>query len=87
MDPNDPSSATEIYLFLKDNSLIERGRVVISQDSAGFHVQLIAGGASVVLSDTGEIVLNPANGQAVQVNGDISVSGHVLIDGVPVVAP
>jgi hypothetical protein len=87
MDPNDPSSATQIYLFLKDNLLMERGRIAISQDSSGFHVHLTAGGASVVLSDTGEIVLNPASGRAVQVNGDISVSGNVLINGVAVVAP
>ena|ERR1700756_1135618 len=87
MDPNDPTKATDIYLFLKDNAFIEQGRIVISQDSAGFHVQLIAGGASVVLSNSGQIVLSPSNSQPVQVNGDISVSGRVLIGGVQVVAP
>jgi hypothetical protein len=87
MDPNDPTQATDIYLFLKDSSYIEQGKVVISQDSAGFHVQLMAGGASVVLSNSGQIVLSPSNSQPVKVNGDISVSGRVLIGGVQVVAP
>jgi hypothetical protein len=87
MDTNDPTTAKEIEIFLKDNAFIEQGRVVISQDSAGFHVQLIAGGASVVLSNNGQIVLSPSNGQSVQVNGDIAVSGRVLIAGIPVLAP
>jgi hypothetical protein len=89
MDPQppDPTSAKDIYLFLKDNSFTTRGQILISQDSAGFHVQLTAGGASVVLSDNGEIVLSPSNSQAVQVNGDIAVSGHLFIAGIPVVAP
>jgi hypothetical protein len=89
MDPQppDPTSAKDIYLFLKDSTFTTQGQILISQDSAGFHVQLIAGGASVVLSNNGQIVLSPSNSQAVQVNGDIAVSGRVLIAGIPVVAP
>jgi len=87
MDPNDPTAAKEIELYLKDSSLVEQGRVVIFHDGAGFHVQLNAGSASVVISDTGQIVLTPANSQSVQVNGDIAVSGRVLIAGIQVVAP
>jgi hypothetical protein len=89
MDPQppDPTSAKDIYLFLKDSTFTTQGQILISQDSAGFHVQLIAGGASVVVSNTGEIVLSPANSQTVRVNGDIAVSGKVLIAGIPVVAP
>lgn len=87
MTPNDPAKATEIRLFLKDSTLTERGRVIISQDGAGFHVQLIAGDASVALSSSGEIVIAPANGHAVTVTGDISVSGRVLVGGVPLLVP
>ena len=87
MDPNDPKTANEIEIFLKDSSFIEQGRVVIFSDSAGFHVQLSAGGAKVLLSDSGEIVLTPSNSQKVQVNGDIAVSGQVWIKGISVFAP
>ena len=87
MDTNDPTTAKEIEIFLKDSAFVEQGRIVISQDFAGFHVQLIAGGASVVLSNNGQIVLSPSNSQSVQVNGDIAVSGRVLIAGIPVLAP
>jgi len=87
MNPNDPTAATEIFLFLKDSTLTERARIAISQDFTGFHVKLIAGGASVVLSDSGEIVLSPSNGKRVQVIGDIAVSGQVLIGGISVNAP
>ena len=86
-DTNDPTTAKEIEIFLKDSAFIEQGRVVIFQDSSGFHVQLIAGGASVVLSNNGQIVLSPSNSQSVQVNGDIAVSGRVFIAGIPVLAP
>jgi hypothetical protein len=84
MDPNDPTKANDIYLFLKDSSLIERGRIAISQDVSGFHVQLIVGNVSVVLSNSGQIVLTPSNTQPVQVNGDISISGKVFVGGVKV---
>lgn len=87
MNPNDPTTATEIYFFLKDSSLTERGRIALFQDPAGFHVRLTAGGSSVVLSDSGEIVLSPSPGKSVQVNGDIDVSGQVRILGVSVNAP
>jgi hypothetical protein len=87
MDPNDPTKATEIELFLKDSAYIEQGRIIISQDSSGFHVQLIAGGASVVLSNSGQIVLSPSNSQPVQVNGDIAVNGNVFVGGIQVAVP
>ncbi len=88
MDPNDPTKATDIYLFLKDSTFTEQGRIVIFQDSFGsFHVRLTAGGASVVLSDSGQITLSPSNSQPVQVNGDIAVSGRVFVGGVQVSVP
>lgn len=89
MDPQppDPTKAKDIYLFLKDSSFTIQGQILISQDSAGFHVQLIAGGASVVLSNSGQIVLSPSNSQPVQVNGDIAVNGNVFVGGVQVAVP
>jgi hypothetical protein len=87
MNSDDPKTATEIRIFLKDSGLTERGSVVITQDFSGFHVQLIAGGTSVVLSSAGEIVLTPFGGQAVQVNGDLAVSGHLAVNGIQVAVP
>jgi hypothetical protein len=87
MDPNDPTNATDIYLFLKDNTLTERGRIDIFQDYAGFHVRLMAGGASVLLSNSGQITLSPSSSQPVQVNGDLAVSGRLLVGGIQVAVP
>jgi len=87
MTPNDPAKATEIELFLKDSTFVEQGRIVIFQDSTGFHVKLTAGGASVALSSSGEIVLSPSSGKRVQVNGDMAVSGGVWIGGIQVTPP
>lgn len=87
MDPNDPTKATEIELFLKDGAFVEQGRVVISQDSAGFHVQLFAGGSSVVLSSSGEIVLTPSPVKAVQVIGDLRVSGNLFVGATQMLVP
>ena len=89
MDPQppDPTTAQEIRIFLKNSVLVEQGQVTILQDGAGFHVQLVAGGSTVVLSSSGDIVLSPSNGQPVQVNGDIVVSGRLLVGGVQVSVP
>jgi hypothetical protein len=86
MDPQppDPTTAKDIYLFLKDSTLTTQGQILISQDATGFHVQLIASGASVVVSSAGDIVLSPPIGQRVQVNGNIAVSGHVFVGGIQV---
>ncbi|MFZ0318994.1 MAG: hypothetical protein WAL56_07700 [Candidatus Sulfotelmatobacter sp.] len=85
--PPDPTTATQIRMFLKDASLVEQGQVVIVQDSSGFHVQLIAGGASVVVSNGGGITLTPAAGQPVQINGNLSVQGTVAVSGVLLQVP
>jgi hypothetical protein len=89
MDPQppDPTTAQQIRIFLKNSALAELGQVTILQNGAGFHVQLVAGGSTVVLSSSGDIVLSPSNGQPVQVNGDIAVSGRVLVRGVQVAVP
>lgn len=78
MNPNDPTTAMQIELFLKDNTLVKQGQVIIFQDSSGFHVRLAAGGSTVVLSSSGEIVLSPSNGKAVQIAGDLIVSGKLF---------
>lgn len=85
--PPDPTTAQQIRIFLKNSALVELGKVVILQDSSGFHVQLNAGGSSVVLSSSGEIALSPSNGKRVQVNGDMAVSGGVWIGGIQVTPP
>jgi len=89
MDPQppDPTTAQEIRIFLKNSALIEQGQVTILQDGFGFHVQLVAGGSTVVLSSSGDIVLSPANGRPVQVNGDLTVSNRIFVGGVQVAVP
>jgi hypothetical protein len=82
--PPDPTTAQQVRIFLKDSALVEQGQVIIFQDSSGFHVRLVAGGSTVVLSSSGEIALSPSNGKPVQVNGDISISGKVFVGGVKV---
>jgi hypothetical protein len=87
MDPQDPTAARQIKIFLKNSALAEQGHVTIWHDVAGFHVQLLAGGSSVVLSDSGDIILSPANGRPVQINGDLTVSGGLTVGGIPVQVP
>jgi len=89
MDPQppDPTTAQQIRIFLKNSALIEQGQVTILQDGSGFHVQLVAGGSTVVLSSSGDIILSPSNGRPVQVNGDLAVSNRVFVGGVQVAVP
>jgi len=87
IDPNDPTKATDLLIFLKDSSLTEQGHVRIFQDGSGFHVELQCGGASVVLSNNGAIALTPSAGQAVQVNGSLAVTGTISSGGVLLAVP
>ena len=89
MDPQppDPTTAQQIRIFLKNSALIEQGQVTIFQDGSGFHVQLVAGGSTVVLSSSGDIVLSPSNGRPVQVNGDLAVSNRIFVGGFQIAVP
>lgn len=79
--PKPLSEATHISLFLKDASLTERGRVLIEEQSGGFVIELKANGASMKMSQQGEILLSPAAGQKVKINGDLSLTGTLSING------
>lgn len=90
MEPEDPAAADRIYLFQKDTGLAERGRIEIRRQGASAVVSLtvVAGvsTATVTILDDGNIVLTPASGQMVfldgnvQINGDLAVTGQVTAD-------
>jgi len=87
INPNDPTKATDLLIFLKDSSLTEQGYVRIFQDGSGFHVELFSGGARVLVSNNGAIVLSPAAGQAVEINGSLAVSGTISSGGTVMAVP
>jgi len=87
ISPSDPVKATEISLFLKDTSLSDRGSIVIRQDPGGFLIELSVSGAKVTLGTDGRIVLSPAAGRGVQIQGDLAVQGNVLVNGINLNVP
>lgn len=87
INPNDPSKATDLLIFLKDSSLTEQGHVRIFQDGSGFHVELFSGGARVVVSNNGAIALSPAAAQVVQINGSLAVTGTISSGGFVMAVP
>jgi len=89
--PNDPTKAQDIFVFLKDTTFTEQGRIEIFQDPSNpsaFYVQMkSAAGATVVVSNNGAISLTPANGQSVQINGNLAVSGSISSGGIQLAVP
>jgi len=82
MEPEDPITAEEIRLFLKDAALAaEQGTIAIRQQGAGFEIEVAVSGANVLLNSAGDIVLTPQAGRQAQVVGDLSVSGNFYISG------
>lgn len=82
MAPPDLAEAEEIRLFLKDEGLVaERGMIAIRGHSGIFEIELRVGGASVWLNNSGDIQLSPASGRSVVVEGDVTVSGSLQVDG------
>ena len=74
IDPQDPTKATEVQLFLKDSSLATRATVTLSAVSGGYAVRLAAGGASVQIVEDGTISLS----------GSVAIAGSLYVNGVPV---
>ena len=87
INPNDPTKANDLLIFLKDSSLTEQGHLRIFQDGSGFHVELFSGGARVVVSNNGAIALSPAAGQVVQINGSLAVTGTISSTGILMAVP
>jgi hypothetical protein len=93
LEPPDPVTATEIRLFLKDQSLAEKGLVAIRKKDAGFEIDLSVNGATIRLTNTGDIEVSPAPSKQVTISGGLTVFGTLnvvgvlSINGVTVVAP
>lgn len=81
IEPKSPAEARQISLFLKDSVLAERGKIVIREDGGGFLIELQVNGARLEMSKDGGIVLFPAPGQRVRVEGDLSVNGAIMVSG------
>lgn len=85
MNPRDAAAATEVRLFLKDAGLLaEQGKILIREAGGGFEIELsTASGAKVMITNSGEIQLNPASGQIVHINGNVMVDGDITADNFP----
>lgn len=82
MEPEDPTTAEEIRLFLKDAALTaEQGTIAIRQQGAGFEIEVAVSGAKVLLNSDGDIVLTPQAGRQAQVVGDLGVNGNLHVSG------
>lgn len=79
--PKDVDEATEIYLFLKDNALSERGVVRIYRDGSGYAIHLDVSGARITLDRQGDITLRPASGRTVRIEGNATVDGDLFVAG------
>lgn len=73
----DPTSATEIGLFLKDTAFSNERRIAIREGVGGFRIELISSGSSIEILPTGEILLTPGSGQNVHIAGNLRVNGNV----------
>jgi len=87
INPKSLPDATEVRIFLKDALGGERGTVAIRESGGGFVVELAASGGSVRLTSQGEIVLAPASGRGVRIEGDLAVSGAIRVAGTLVDVP
>jgi hypothetical protein len=79
--PAIPAAATEIRLYLKDAALVERGSVRITATSGGYRIELVTPTARVRLESNGDIVLTPASGAKVKVEGDLEVRDALTAGG------
>jgi hypothetical protein len=80
ISPDDPARAVRLELFLRDASLTDRATVTLDS-SGGYSVTLAAAGAVVEVSAAG-IVLTPAAGTTVRVNGELEIVGALSLNGV-----
>lgn len=81
------AEAKEIRLFLKDGFGAERGAVTVRAAFGGFVVELIASGAMLRLTAEGEILLAPATGRDVRIEGDLEVGGVIRVGGTQLSVP
>lgn len=79
--PPMPTTATEIRLYLKDAGLVERGLVRISTTSGGYSIELVTPRARVRLESDGAILLTPASGARVRVEGSLEVRDTLTAGG------
>lgn len=87
LNTKSPADATQVQVFLKDASLAQQAALTIRASGAAFVLELTASGAAVRITDQGALVLQPAAGQAVTVQGDLAVTGSISTGGQVVVAP
>lgn len=82
MDPEDPASAEEVRLFLKDPGLVrEQGTVSIREDAGGYEIELSVSDAVVRIDKDGDIVLKPKSGGTADIMGDLTVKGDLDVEG------
>lgn len=80
-DGENPDSATQARIQLRDPALTTIGGLVIERDSGSARVRLSnSAGASITLMPDGSIDLTPAAGQPVLVNGDLETRRLVYTD-------
>lgn len=71
-DGEQPANATQARVLLRSPALATIGGLVVRRDSPGAEVTLSnAAGASVVLAPDGSILLRPASGRGVRIDGDV----------------
>lgn len=85
--PDSIREAEEVRLFLKDDTLAEKGIVVIRKVGIAFEIVLTTSNVSIVLTKEGDISLSPAMGRkttidrGLTVNGDLTVVGNASVNG------
>ncbi len=83
--PKEITAAEEIRLYLKDTALTsEKGTIAIRRAGGGFEIELAVSGAHVLLTTEGNIQLKPASGQVVRMDGDVSITGTLRVNGVQI---
>lgn len=87
ISPETPTEATDLKIFLKNAGLVELGKIELVADLSGFRILIMGNGAQVQLAPNGEIVLQPASGQQVRVEGNLTVNGTVTVNGIPLNVP
>ena len=79
LDPEKPKLATSIKLFLRDAALVEQASVSLRIEGGSVIAELAAGSARARLTSDGDIVLTPAAGRFVRVDGALAVDGPATV--------
>jgi len=81
MYPKEASQAESIYLFLKDSSLIERGRIEILRSGSGYAIELTVSGSMIAIDPLGNISLGVPAGRTIHLSGNVTVDGLLTANG------